>query len=949
MSDFSVKAILSLVDKDFTAGFKKAQQQAEAFADGLKKTLERSSASIDAFKNNIDGLGSTLTTTGSLIGGFGMGALKSFGDLQKNINATAIVAGGTTKSMHGLVEMANTMGRDLPISANQAGQAMLGMAKNGGSIKSIKEQFPAIAKAATAAGADIDRTADAVMQSMNIWGGNAAQNAALIVNTANLSNASVDTMADAFANVGTAAKNLGYGLDTTGEAIGLLTNKGMNSARASMDLNHAFTQMIKPSAAAKKQMQELGLSYTDASGHMRPLRDILGDLNEKLAGYSPTARQAALVTMFGTAGMQAIAPLLDSVADNTGNAATSWDAYAKKQSEAAGTTEAATKSLDKQAKDMQKNVGSAIDQLKGSFVDLLHTSMEANSGMLSSVIRNIAQMIRHLQKGKDSVSRLTRSFIGMSPVIGGVMIAAGASLKALAKIIGILTSPFKLVATIAGVFAAQIAAAYRTSAPFRREISKIAGVFGQVFGPALKTATDMMAGFMAALQGKKGKNTSGFKQLGDDIAKSLKKIDWQGLANGAKNAISAIMKAIRKLMPVIRKLVEPILNFITQAIEDVEYFFAYLSDHSSEIAPKARKIGKQLYTIIKSYIDTLIGTVSAFLGKLNFKKIFKNAYKDFRGFFKNVSDLFKKLNQKKLFPHLAGDIGKIVGKILDLIHNLFTVLNTEFKAFNKSGAIDALIDLFKDLGDLVADVVGTIVDAINDLIGVNQKGGKKAKKSWSAYYETMGDILKVIIKVIDFVVKLADALVKTLAKPLKDLFKGVKNILKDVWDALKDLGKGNLFGAGKAVLKSFIDGLKAVWESGKDFIKGIAPWIKNHKGPISYDAVLLTPAGNAIMSGLNNGLTSGFKVVQDNISAMTDKISKTRFALPALDTSGVTGALDTINANASANVQGSISQRLDMVNQPAYISLGLGNRDYSAFVDDISRQQSRTSYLQLRR
>lgn len=72
-----------------------------------------------------------------------------------------------------------------------------------------------------------------------------------------------------------------------------------------------------------------------------------------------------------------------------------------------------------------------------------------------------------------------------------------------------------------------------------------------------------------------------------------------------------------------------------------------------------------------------------------------------------------------------------------------------------------------------------------------------------------------------------------------------------------------LSNAGAAVMNGFLGGLRAAWGRVTSFVGGIAGWIKEHKGPISYDRVLLTPAGEAIMTGFAKGLTASFGDVKD--------------------------------------------------------------------------------------
>jgi hypothetical protein len=92
--------------------------------------------------------------------------------------------------------------------------------------------------------------------------------------------------------------------------------------------------------------------------------------------------------------------------------------------------------------------------------------------------------------------------------------------------------------------------------------------------------------------------------------------------------------------------------------------------------------------------------------------------------------------------------------------------------------------------------------------------------------------------------------------------------------ALGNLG-GLLIGAGKAVIDGLISGITSkIGELGSK-LKGVTNFIKNHKGPIEKDRILLTPAGVAIMQGLVAGLKKGYSPVKDFLQKVTDKVAET--------------------------------------------------------------------------
>lgn len=485
---FDVEAVLKANVSQFSRGIK----EAESMFDSL---LNKSNSTMDKLANGISVAGKAMTGIGLGATAIGVSAAKGFGEFQMNLNKAAVVAGGTSKNINELADVANRMGAELPISANEAAQAMIEMAQNGADLGKIKTQFPAIAQAATAAGADLTTTAGVVQQAMNVWGdsiGSSEQAAAILTQNANISNASIETMRQGLSNVASSSKLLGVNMTDASAAIGLITNTGMSAAQASQDLNHAMLKMAAPTENGAKEMERLGLSFTDAAGNMKPFKQILTEVAEKTKDMSQAEKTATLKNLFDTSGMQAINPLLDAVMNKTDDATKSWEAATNALNSVSGSQADAAKFLSESANEMQQNMGSKIEQIGGNWEALTNTAMAAKGGVTSSLLDMANSTLSWAASSDSAVAQWTRSFIGLSPVIGPIMATVGTAMmnvNNIAKGLGgafnglkaVMSNPFGLAVVAIGALVASLVYAYQHSEKFRNVVNKAVNAVVKAF------------------------------------------------------------------------------------------------------------------------------------------------------------------------------------------------------------------------------------------------------------------------------------------------------------------------------------------------------------------------------------------------------------------------------------------------------------------------------------
>lgn len=988
---YSVQAVLSAVDNGFTSTFNNATNTAMSMAEKVQA--------------NLKSIGNAMSVAGAASAVMGYRGLKSFGQFQQQLNTAAVVAGGTSKDIQGLSDVANKMGADLPISAQQAAEAMTEMARNGASVGQIKEQFPAIAQAATAAGSDLTATAGVVQQAMNIWGNSLKspqQAAEILVQTANMSNASIEDMQQAMATFSGTAKLADMSMQDSTEAIGLLTNKGFSAAQASQDLNHAVLQMLAPSKAAKGVMDELGISFTDAQGKMKSFPQILKDLNKSMDGLTDDEKTKKLKTMFGTSGMAAIAPLMDAMKNTTDDSTKSWDAWDKAVNKAAGTSKKAKKSLKDQAADMQRNVGSSIEQLGGNWEQLRNTSMNSAKGINGAWIKILNEMLVRAGTSNNFFAQLIRGFIGLSPVVGAATTVVGQFLAHAERIgraaswvgkgIWNLVAKFTPLPKILPKASAGMDKTERSSKKAGKTAGESATNFLQLgtaileIGAGIGLATAGMATLVFATanlakQGWAGAGallavTASLSVIVGVFAiagKAIGSIGIQGAiayagmalliasfsllvavvtqfastGTAGLQAITAITIAVVAMTAVFAiagsaltagavgmlafgaavLMVSAGIAMINLSLAVLINAFSQLSGRISSIVPLFTAMGKGIASMITSFVQQIMTSIpliaSAVANLLT--QLVVQISQHITTIANAVMQMFVQIlaviaqNMPVIMQQGLLIIQGFLQGILQGIPMIVTYVGQIIVAFLNTltaqlpQIINAGVNLIVTFIEGIAQGLPRIIQAAVDLIGsfLNGIAGAIPRIADEAFQAVMKFVYGVGYA-LGQVLTSGRTLINKFIQGIRDGMNKSRQAGKDNANAAKSGTSGiSLFENGAAIMNSFFSGLKSVWGSIKSFVGGIAGWIKSHKGPVSYDAKLLIPAGRAIMQGLNNGLVNEFTNVQSNVSSMAERIANAAtVTVPEVDTNNFSRSLTALNSqmdNSGISINGCLS------------------------------------------
>ncbi|CYV42580.1 phage tail protein [Streptococcus suis] len=424
-------------------------------------------------------------------------------------------------------------------------------------------------------------------------------------------------------------------------------------------------------------------------------------------------------------------------------------------------------------------------------------------------------------------------------------------------------------------------------------------------GVAAAEAENTYSGSLAAMKAS-WENTLAGLSLGENIAPQL-----QALASTTSNFLfgnfipmvgnvfkglpSAIGTFIAEAMPLILEQGKALLSGLVIGVETglpefemlVTGLTANFRQWFIEEFPTLMQIGVELLSnlgqgIISAIPDLLTTFSYIFLDLVvafaNFLPTMLQAGSDLLlnlidGIILNIPNLL--LSAQEIFRSftevIQGSLPQMLEKGSEILVNLVQGIVERLPEIG-SAAIE-LVGMFIDfltqnLPDILQMGVEFVVNIVNGLV-------QELPQLTSTALELAGEFLSMLLS------KLPDIL-SAGVEILTTLISGILSILGNIGQVALDIGAEllggvediDLFDAGAAILSGFVNGLRSMWGEVTSFVGGIADWIAKNKGPISYDRVLLKPAGLAIMQGLNTNLQIGFKDVMGTVSGMAGAIAK---------------------------------------------------------------------------
>lgn len=416
MGDYSVKAVLSAVDRGFTSTLNNAGRSIDTLSGKISSGLGFGvltgigQKAFDTIAGGAKTLASSVVSTGM-----------AFESSMSNVQA---LSGATGADFEALSAKAQEMGAKTKFSASEAADAMGYMAMAGWNAKDMLNGIEGVMNLAAASGEDLASVSDIVTDAMTAFGlaadgttkgvANATYFADTLAATAASANTNVGLMGETFKYVGTMAGSLGYSIEDVSLAIGLMANRGLKGSMAGTSLNSVMTRLATNTSNARDAIEKLGVKFYDSSGNARALGDVMTELRDATKGMNNEQKTALANTVAGMEAQKGLLAILNATDDEYNSLADSINN--------------STGAAQKQADVKMDNLYGDVTILKSAWDGLsvgIYTAVNAlgNSkdglGAMRSVVRSVTDVVN---KAADAVENLSNAYTtsGLSGVVAEV-------------------------------------------------------------------------------------------------------------------------------------------------------------------------------------------------------------------------------------------------------------------------------------------------------------------------------------------------------------------------------------------------------------------------------------------------------------------------------------------------------------------------------------------------
>lgn len=670
MADYTLSAKIT----GDASKFQKAMQQAETSMQKLNQKFGSFGGALETLGGKMTSAGTKITVLETAAGGaavaLGTQAVKAGASFEAEMSKVSAISGSTGNDLKALTDKAKEMGKKTKFSATESAEAFEYMAMAGWKTDDMLNGIEGIMNLAAASGEDLATTSDIVTDALTAFGLSASDSAEfsdVLAAASSNANTNVSMMGDTFKYVAPVAGALGYSVQDTAIAVGLMANSGIKASQAGTSLRAILSRLAKPTDQVQTAMDELGISLTDSNGNMKSMRQVMEDMRNGFSGLTKDQQANYAATIGGQEAMSGLLAIVNASEEDFNKLTTVIDG-----------SEGSCKNM---ANTMQKNLSGQFTILKSQIEGINIQIFEKMEPALLQVVQAVNGMISAFGAAKDA---------------GGVGKGIEAAIKALDGMVsaGAISDVFSTIADKLQLVYDKLKSLKDSGVPIEK-IAAAAAALGPALVVAGKASTVLGGGFqsVSGIIGSLSGVFGGAKSEISGLAGWFGKLS--GLLKNAKGSLLAAGGAFQTLFGKMKLIGGGIFGKIGTGLS------ALASKFSGITGP------------IKNVAALLGGKVSAVFGKVS-------------GAFSKIGGVFGAVGEK-LAPLISGfqDFAVKIGGALSSVLQVAGSFGGQFtsilmKAFG-FGAIGGLILvglglIQKNFGDKISEILTMVQEKAPQII-----------------------------------------------------------------------------------------------------------------------------------------------------------------------------------------------------------------------------------------
>ena len=920
-ADFDVTAILKANVSDFRSGLKEAQSSLESLRNQTGSSLEKLSGSLHGVGDSMIKIGAGMTAgfTLPVVGAIG-GVVKSFASLEQAVggietmfkgSADTVIKNSETaykragvsgvKYMEQVTSFSASLlqglGGDTAQAAKYADMAIVDMSDNankfGTNISDIQNAYQGFAK---------DNYT--MLDNLKLGYGGTQEEMARLVNESGV-------MGDSFKATAKNVKDIPFdkliqAIHVTQERLGVT---GTTAKEASETVSGSFEAM---KASAQNLVAGLGQKNAD-------IKTLMENLKETVITFKDN-----IVRVLGTI----------------------WD--------------------NLPLSPLQKWVG-AFTVAIGPIMTVVGTITKV-VGTIVGVVSKVSGAISSLIAGFQSA---TAGGSAISGVFGSIGTA-----------IGSISAPVWAVIGVIGLFVAGLVGLYKSSEEFRDKVNSAFQAVYKAVSSAINEVVNFVKQIFGTLISWWNENHQLILQTAETVWNAIKSVVetivnaiapiieagwnaivpivttvWDLIKNVVETGLNVILEIIKLVMQIINGdwsgAWETIQNIALTIWEGIKTAIGIAIEGLTQIIQTGLELLNQIWTTIWNTIMAVVSPIWEFICNLvstsiqfvsdTINNVLTFISETWNTVWTTISDFLS-----NTWTAISGTVSTVINAVWQTIQN---VLNTISETWNNiwTAVKDKAIEIWEGIKSFLSDTMNNIYSTISEIWNnitsfVSNTMSEISSRISSVWNDIVSSITGFMNDIFSAVQKGWNDAVNAVAEAGGKIVEKVKTAFSDAISGAKEFAS-KAINVGKDLIMGFVDGVKNCAKKLIDAVGGVIgdaiDWAKGLLG-IKSPSRLFRKFGVYTDQGFIIGVNSKAEQVaksvgsmaQGAINAFTDKDLSGTFQDELSSVDGALGSLTAYDPNV--NFEGG---SLTIGQQPADITLKLGNTAYRAFTNDITNEQ----------